>query len=507
MTSSAIFIYALKSIALSGICFGYYTAFLKNTLMHQYNRFYLLASLLLSLFGPFVKFDFLSVSEEQAASISQSMIYLNSIQIQPKVEQIDWNQIGLFIAAGISLILLAYLALGIYKIYQIKRAHPVTSNQGIEIIETNLENAPFSFLNLLFWKQSIELTSEHGQKIFQHELAHIRQKHTYDRLFCQFAASIAWFNPFHWLISKELQNIHEFIADREAIQNGDIQDFAKMLLQAHYGNEFLNPSHSFYYSSLKRRIMLLTTSKNPKFAYLRRVAVLPMAACALILCSIQIHAQAKKIIQKNNVNQTRIVNSNIDTSKVNVGNFNPNIEAEDKAKKEAESSFSLEKTKAIIFVNGEKISAEKLASINPADIQSMNVLKGEHAITKYGKEGEHGAIEIITKTTSHNELVNEQNLDKVASFPGGNDQLIALINKNLSYPADAKANKTEGKVLLSITIDASGKISEIKVLQTPTPSMGTEATRVIKILGDWIPAKQKGQAVKSNIVLPIAFKL
>lgn len=294
MTSSAIFIYAFKSIILSGICFGYYTAFLKNTLMHQYNRFYLLASLLLSLFGPLIKFDYLSVSEEQAANISQSMIYLNSIQIQPKVEQTDWNQIGLYIAAGIPLILLAYLALGIYKIYQIKRTHPITSNQGIEIVETNLENAPFSFLNLLFWKQSIELSSEHGQKIFQHELAHIRQKHTYDRLFCQFASSIAWFNPFHWLISKELQNIHEFIADREAIQNGDIQDFAKMLLHSHYGNEFLNPSHSFYYSSLKRRIMLLTTSKNPKYAYLRRVAVLPIAACALILCSIQIHAQAKK---------------------------------------------------------------------------------------------------------------------------------------------------------------------------------------------------------------------
>jgi hypothetical protein len=294
MTSSAIFIYALKSIALSAICFGYYTAFLKNTLMHQYNRFYLLATLLLSLFGPLIKFDFLLVSEEQAANISQSMIYLNSIQIQPKVEQTDWNQIAFYIAIGISLMLVAYLALGIYKIYQIKRAHPVTSHQGIEIVETNLENAPFSFLNLLFWKQSIEFASEHGQKIFQHELAHIKQKHTYDRLFCQFASSIAWFNPFHWLISKELQNIHEFIADREAIQNGDIQGFAKMLLQAHYGNEFLNPSHSFYYSSLKRRIMLLTTSKNPKFAYLRRLAVLPIAACALILCSIQIHAQAKK---------------------------------------------------------------------------------------------------------------------------------------------------------------------------------------------------------------------
>ena len=463
MTSSAIFIYALKSIALSGICFGYYTAFLKNTLMHQYNRFYLLASLLLSLFGPLVKFDFLSVSEEQAASISQSMIYLNSIQIQPKVEQTDWHQIGLFIAAGISLILLAYLALGIYKIYQIKRAHPVRSNQGIEIVETNLENAPFSFLNLLFWKQSIELSSEHGQKIFQHELAHIKQKHTYDRLFCQLAASIAWFNPFHWLISKELQNIHEFIADREAIQSGDIQDFAKMLLQAHYGNEFLNPSHSFYYSSLKRRIMLLTTSQNPKFAYLRRVAVLPIAACALILCSIQIQAQVKKAkkvaktdflvsiqpdstifsdpktgkkvfavatrdmppppapasvpspptppenpskfvkvisVDSNNFEFKSTINGKVVTvtaQKVSNGTKVNGKPISVKADSVAFVSVPSEKIKALIVIDGTIVKDLDLNKINPQTIESMNVLKGEKANEKYGKNGANGVIEIITK--------------------------------------------------------------------------------------------------------------
>jgi TonB-dependent SusC/RagA subfamily outer membrane receptor len=294
MTSSAIFIYVLKSIALSGICFGYYTVFLKNTLLHQYNRFYLLATLLISLVGPFIQLDFLQVNEDQVSGIGQTMIYLNEIQRTPEVQQTDWNFIALSFSAGISTLLIAYLAFGIIKIYQIKRTHQVKSSDGIVIIETDLENAPFSFLNLLFWKKSIDLSSEHGQKIFQHELAHIRQKHSYDRLFCQLIASIAWFNPFHWLIQKELQNIHEFIADREAIQHGDVQTFAKMMLQSHYGNEFLNPSHSFYYSSLKRRIMLLTTSKKPKYVYFRKVSVLPILAAAMALFSIQVNAQEKK---------------------------------------------------------------------------------------------------------------------------------------------------------------------------------------------------------------------
>jgi hypothetical protein len=101
-------------------------------------------------------------------------------------------------------------------------------------------------------------------------------------------------NPFNWIIQKELQNIHEFIADRDAVGAGEVDAFAKMLLQTYYSNHFLNPSHSFYYSSIKRRIIMLTTSQSPKYAYLRKVAVLPMLAFILALFSIQVSAQEKK---------------------------------------------------------------------------------------------------------------------------------------------------------------------------------------------------------------------
>ena len=457
MTSSAIFIYALKSIALSGICFGYYTLFLKNTLLHQYNRFFLLATLLISLAGPFVQLDFFQVNEDQVAGIGQTMIYLNEIQRTPEVQQTDWNFIAVPFSAGISMLLLAYLALGIIKIYQIKKTHQVKSANGIEIIETDLENAPFSFLNLLFWKKSIDLSSEHGQKIFQHELAHIRQKHSYDRLFCQLTASIAWFNPFHWLIQKELQNIHEFIADREAIQHGDVETFAKMMLQSHYGNEFLNPSHSFYYSSLKRRIMLLTTSKNPKYVYFRKVSVLPIVAAAMALFSIQVNAQEKKpkkqkgttymVTMKSDsttfsdpktgkkvfsvatrdmppppppappiapAGPKSVLQVELDTSgSVFKGSFSDNpivfIAKKVTDKKVANANLRMEvdgvtfvsaptdKIKPLIVVDGVIMKDLDLNKINPNTIEAMNVLKGEKALAKYAEKGANGVVEITTK--------------------------------------------------------------------------------------------------------------
>jgi hypothetical protein len=57
-------------------------------------------------------------------------------------------------------------------------------------IETDLEEAPFSFFSNLFWKKSISIEEENGQKMLQHELVHIRQKHTWDRLFSQFMNSL-----------------------------------------------------------------------------------------------------------------------------------------------------------------------------------------------------------------------------------------------------------------------------------------------------------------------------
>jgi hypothetical protein len=120
---------------------------------------------------------------------------------------------------------------------------------GFDFINTKEENAPFSFLNNLFWKETISLQDEGGQQIFKHEITHIQQKHTWDRIYCQVVASICWMNPMNWIIQKELMTIHEFIADEEAVGNENVEIFAKMLLQTHYGNHFLNPTHHFFYSS------------------------------------------------------------------------------------------------------------------------------------------------------------------------------------------------------------------------------------------------------------------
>ena len=82
MNKTEILLYLLKSTILSGIFFGYYTLFLRNTTYHVYNRFYLLASMALSLVIPFFRMSMFTISQEDVAG-TQVLIYLTQISSAP----------------------------------------------------------------------------------------------------------------------------------------------------------------------------------------------------------------------------------------------------------------------------------------------------------------------------------------------------------------------------------------------------------------------------------------
>jgi hypothetical protein len=440
------FIYLLKSMIYAGIFFGYYSLFLKNTIYHSYNRYYLLASMALSVVFPCVTITYSPISKEQVAA-NPALKYLMYGSTAPVQEtHIPWDIIAMGV---ISVLLLSYLAYSVLRIFRLKAIHSKTQMGEFTFIETDLEEAPFSFFSNLFWKKSISIEEENGQKMLQHELVHIRQKHTWDRLFSQFICAIFWMNPFNWIMQKELQNIHEFIADRDAVGTGEVDAFAKMLLQTYYGNHFLNPSHSFYYSSIKRRIIMLTTSKTPKYAYLRKVAVLPLFAISLILISFQLSAQKPKAKKEEAAQFTVTMRPDSTTfsdpktgkkvfsvatrdmppppppagapapptppvltlhgsgSEVKLITIDSTtVEFKGKNSEGKQVVFRAEKVgntatspkeKPLIVIDGVITSDLDMNKINPNNIASMNVLKGEKAKEKYAEKGANGVIEITTK--------------------------------------------------------------------------------------------------------------
>lgn len=187
----------------------------------------------------------------------------------------------------ISLVFIGVLLRTLLKIYRIKRNYPNTEVEGINFINTNAKGTPFSFFNSIFWNRSIDLHSSRGQQIFNHELAHIKQKHTHDKIFMNVALLFFWINPFFWIIRKELNMIHEFVADKMALEDGDINAFAEMILSSVYPGKQFSIANSFFYSPIKRRLMMLSKNTNSKVNYVSRLLVLPLAAIIFFAFSLK----------------------------------------------------------------------------------------------------------------------------------------------------------------------------------------------------------------------------
>lgn len=173
------------------------------------------------------------------------------------------------------------------------------------MIITDLDFAPFTFFKNLFWHKSIGIQTENGQKILHHELTHIKEKHTIDRIYLQLLKSVFWFNPIYYLYHREIALIHEYLADQKAIAKHDTKSFAQMLLRQHYTTMSLPGTSPFFSSTIKKRIKMLTKKQNTKFSYARRIWALPL----LFLLSFVYLVQAKnKEIKAENKKIETIVN-------------------------------------------------------------------------------------------------------------------------------------------------------------------------------------------------------
>lgn len=92
-------------------------------------------------------------------------------------------------------------------------------------------------------------------------------------------------------------------------------------------------------------------------------------------------------------------------------------------------------------------------------------------------------------------------------FKGGYDALCEYLNENLEYPYLAKIRGIEGRVMVEFTIKETGKIEEVKLLESVVGSIDHEALRLVKNMPKWVPAFQNGVAKSVRYQLPIKFSI
>jgi len=98
-------------------------------------------------------------------------------------------------------------------------------------------------------------------------------------------------------------------------------------------------------------------------------------------------------------------------------------------------------------------------------------------------------------------------VEDMPAFPGGMEAMIQFISSNIKYPADAKKQKVDGRVLVKFVVEKDGSITEVKVIKPTFPSLDAEAIRVVKAMPKWKPGYQNGKAVRVQFTMPINFSL
>lgn len=98
-------------------------------------------------------------------------------------------------------------------------------------------------------------------------------------------------------------------------------------------------------------------------------------------------------------------------------------------------------------------------------------------------------------------------VEKMPSFPGGQQALMKYLNENIRYPIIAQENGVQGRVFVQFTVRKDGAIDDVQVLRSADPSLDKEAIRLIKSMPNWEPGKQRGKAVHCKFTVPIVFKL
>jgi len=511
-------LYFIQVIISSGILYGFYHFVLRNTLFHKYNRYYLLASVLLSVFVPFLNIPiYFSGNNHTTNGIVNTIFYFGMDQgneavvsinkSTTKVDGFNWSQILLIAYIFITLLAFLRMIVSLIKITNLKRKYPVEKIDSISFYKTNEPGTPFSFFYGLFWNNKLELHSPKGQQIFRHEIFHIRQLHTVDVLFLKMVSALFWINPFFHLIKKETKAIHEFLADEFAIQSSDKWQYAELLLM-----QALQTRHSivnpFFHNQIKRRIAMIQNSTTTGKQYLRKLLTLPALAIVLALFAFNYKARRNEKQQLQVSTVTDTLPKNLSGTKLLIDKENEfTIKSDSIVIKDNENTKDNDFKEALIIVNGNRVLYQDfIKKTYTAGIMTIYPKNDAEAIKLYGADAVNGVIEMKAVRIINNSASTTK-IDTEAGFPGGDVAWRKYLTQNLNAATPVENGAPSGKytVMILFQIDADGSVKDIKAITNHGYGMEKEAIRIIKKGPKWVPANQGGVNVSSYRKQPLTF--
>ncbi len=538
--------YLVKVIICSGILYAYYHIALRNNRFHQWNRYYLLLCTMLSLVVPLLRIPLpKGAISEQAGSI-----YVYTSQVVTLREQVltssrsvpftnfDWITVCY---CAVSLVLLIFAGIGYGKILRLVRRSQVEYVKPYWLVLSEQIIQPFSFFKYIFWNRDSYTGTAENRQVLRHEIVHLQENHSSDKLFMEIVTALCWINPFFHLIKRELALVHEFIADKKAAMQGNVADYAQTILQmALQTNRNFKLANHFSHHPIKRRILMLTQSRRLRFSYLRRLLIFPVAL--LIFSSLAFVVAEERIGQEVRM----VVYAPTPRPKADLSTFHPPANKEIFTFVEEPPKFpggdhalmaylnrtihyppeamerGISGTLFVSFVidNNGKLQDAKIVGKRKGGGLEEEALRVVESMPDWIPGKQNGKqVNVQFNLPIRFTLIAQSEPGKVETpvtlsaaempaFPGGNEELNKYLARTIRYPGAALNDRLQGNVSVSFIIREDGSINDIQVTSQPIGGgLEEEAIRIVSKMPHWKPGVKNGQPISVRYHLPIAFRI
>ena len=287
-------LYILKSMGCLTLLLFFYHLILEKEKMHNFNRFYLLGSILFSFLIPLATITIDKVVDEPIIlndTLENQAILENTTPIIAEVV-FDYNLLFIGIYILVSFIFLIRFGRNLFKIIKKIKRNELINYKNAVLVLVDDKILPHTFWKYIFINKNDYYTHKIEEELFTHELTHVTQKHTLDVLLIEFFQAIFWVNPLFIFLKKSIQLNHEFLADESVInQYKNTFHYQYLLLnKAAWNNEYYLASN-LNYSLTKKRLEMMTIQSSPTKILLKKLAIIPLLIGFIFLFAERVEAQ------------------------------------------------------------------------------------------------------------------------------------------------------------------------------------------------------------------------
>lgn len=273
--------YIIKSAMALALLYACIIPLLEKETFHRLNRILILGCLIMSFAIPLVHF---TGGTNPTVDMVRQAVLLPEVLINGNAsEQSVWSWADIMTCIyiiGVVAIFTMTVVQTASLILRLRQCEHITDNRGNTIVLTDCATSPFCLFHYIV--MSRDDYANNRSYILTHEQEHIRLGHSIDLVVLQAATIIQWFNPFVWLIGKNLKAIHEFEVDEAVLNKGiDATQYQKFLVIKAVGNRLQPFANNLNKESLKRRIIMMNQKRSNRWMMLKALFIIPVATLAV----------------------------------------------------------------------------------------------------------------------------------------------------------------------------------------------------------------------------------